>query len=292
MKPLKGTNENLRNHATKPLAQWLIEAAKRRSSITYGEAKLRLEKEKGFGTIFSPRMGKPAGELMDRILKVRPNCPLLNILLVKQENRMPGDGAGSYMARYLRIRKLQVDGVRKSDPKLWRDAFDKIATKVYAFNEWDQVYHEVFEESLPTPNPSKGNETDGINHGRKGEGKKHKALRYWVKNNPHKIRRVYATYRTETEVVLDSGDRVDVTYFSPRVTVAIEVKSSDSNEADIRRGVFQCIKYRAVMRAMDIRSDVKIVPFLVTQTDLPGDLKHLVRLHGITHFKAPNIQET
>ena len=200
-------------------------------------------------------MGKPAGELMDLIQKVRPNCPLLNILLVKQENRMPGEGAEGYMARYLRDHRLEEDGVPKRErDKLWRSACDKIATDVYAFDDWDQVYYELFEEPLPTPDPSKDNEKDGISHGRKGEGRKHKALRFWVKNNPNKIRCVYATYRTETEVVLDSADRVDVTYYGPDVTVAIEVKSSDSNEADLRRGVFQCIKYRAVMQAMDIRS--------------------------------------
>ena len=113
-----------------------------------------------------------------------------------------------------------------------------------------------------------------------------------MKKNPHKIKRVYATYRTETGVVLDSADRVDVTYYDPGETVVIEVKSSDSNEVDLRRGAFQCIKYRAVMQVMDIRSNTKIIPYLVTQTDLPEELKLLTHLHHIKHFKAQNIQET
>lgn len=108
--------ENLKKHAAKPLAQWLIDAAKRRSFITYGEAKHRLETEKGFDTIFSPMMGVPAGELMDRILDVEPDCPLLNILLVRQDDRMPGDGAGPYMAKYLNDRRLALHGFREQNP--------------------------------------------------------------------------------------------------------------------------------------------------------------------------------
>lgn len=64
MAKIPDTNENLKKHATKPLMQWLIDAAKRRRSITYGEAKRRLEAEIGFSDIFPTRVGIPAGALM------------------------------------------------------------------------------------------------------------------------------------------------------------------------------------------------------------------------------------
>ena len=101
------------------------------------------------------------------------------------------------------------------------------------------------------------------------------------------MRRGYADFETDTEVVLDSADRVDVVYYGPTSTVVIEVKSLDSDDTDLRRGVFQCIKYRAVMEAIDMRSETQVIPLLVTQTPLPGDLADLVRRHGIRHFKAP-----
>ena len=53
------------------------------------------------------------------------------------------------------------------------------------------------------------------------------------------------------------------------------------------RVVFQCIKYRAVMEAMDMRSQTQVIPLLVTQTPLPSDLADLVRRRGIRHFMAP-----
>ena len=57
----------------------------------------------------------------------------------------------------------------------------------------------------------------------------------------------------------------------------------------LRRGVFQCIKYRAVMQAMDIRSDPDIIAILITQSRLPGNLKELLRLNRIGHFRAPEL---
>ncbi len=105
-----------------------------------------------------------------------------------------------------------------------------------------------------------------------------------MKKNPGEIEKSYKDFKTETEFVLASADRVDVVYRGRDMTVAIEVKSRDSDYDDFRRGVFQCIKYRAVMKAMDMP---KVVALLVTQTDIPGDLKTLLRRHKIRHFKAP-----
>ena len=264
MPPIPPTVENLWQHAAPPLAEWLVQAARRGSSITYGEAKRRLETEIGFDTIFPLQMGKPAGRLMNRTLAVRRDCPLLNVLLIAQRDRMPSDGAGSYMAAYLGDRRLRARGYRDRHPDRWRAAFDKIAADVYAFDEWDRVYREAFGQPLAAPAVPEGQEDDGISHGRQGEGPNHKKLRLWVKKNPGKIKRAYKGFRPETEVVLDSVDRVDVVFYGRNETVAIEVKSIDSDETDVRRGVFQCIKYRAVMEAMDVRSEASLTAILVT----------------------------
>ena len=55
----------------------------------------------------------------------------------------------------------------------------------------------------------------------------------------------------ETEHPLPSGDSLDV-YFelSDGKHVAIEVKPSIAPDQDICRGVFQCVKYNAVMDAL------------------------------------------
>ncbi|MCY4190676.1 MAG: hypothetical protein OXD42_05015 [Rhodospirillaceae bacterium] len=210
---MRASRENLIRHGVEPLAQWLIHAAKRRSTLTYGQAKRRLETEFGFDTIFSIMMGYPAGAVMDRLLYVEPACPLVNVLLVRQGDGMPGDGAGSFMASYLDKPRLATPGYRNTYLMRWRAACDEIATDVYAFRGWERVYREAFGHRLPATVPSAGAEHDGIRHARTGEGPNHRALRLWIEKNPRRVRRAYADFRTDTEVILESADRVDVVYY-------------------------------------------------------------------------------
>ncbi len=78
-----------------------------------------------------------------------------------------------------------------------------------------------------------------------------------------------------------SGDRVDVVFCAEREIVAIEVKSRDSNWADLRRGIYQCVKYKAVLLAQD--DCLPVDSWLVTETALDGDLKALAKKLGVKH---------
>jgi len=288
MTKIPGTIENLNKFATEPITRWLIEAAKDRSSLSYGTAKERLENECGFGTIFSARMGKPCGALMDKIHAKHPKAPLLNVLMVRSSDRYAGPGAGGYMARHFSKPQLAKEGIHQSDKALWRHYADLAAQEAYAYGDkWDDVFKDIFGEVWHPVEPRKGTEKDGNQFGKGGEGRNHKALRLWAQNNPKRIDAKFAKFRTETEVVLESADRVDVVYYGQAATIALEVKSKDSNYVDLRRGVFQCIKYQAVMRAMDVRHNPPIKAILVTQVPLPGDLKAILRENGIRYFEAP-----
>ena len=121
-------------------------------------------------------------------------------------------------------------------------------------------------------------ERDGLRYGRKGEGENHKRLRKWVLENPGKVMKDLDGVETETEVELLSGDRVDVVYRNSGTTAVIEVKSRDSNWNDLRRGIYQCIKYEAVMRAQ-LRADNdekrSVCTLLVTECKLPANLRRL-----------------
>ena len=120
-----------------------------------------------------------------------------------------------------------------------------------------------------------------MRHGRGGEGPNHRALRLRVLRNPSLVRTELRPEATNTEVELLSGDRVDVVSITEDRTVAIEVKSKDSDWADLRRGVYQCVKYRAVMKAQDIRRNPNVESWLVTETPLPDELKNLARRLGV-----------
>jgi hypothetical protein len=294
------TNENLQEHGLAPTMRWLIAAALDGATMTYGQVKQRLENEADFSTVFATRIGLVAGELMNRIQQVEADAPLINVLVVNQQDRLPSKGAGSFMATRFRNPQLSAEDYKKRHPAKWRDYFERAAAEVYAYSpaQWSALYTRVFGQTLPEAmiaaqrdKRHDGNEDDfgagAGKYGAGGEGKYHKALRLWITENPHKVRRIFATARTETEFCLDSGDRIDSVYHLADRTVVLEVKSRISNDVDLRRGVYQCIKYRAVKAAMDVREQVPVEAILVTEAKVSGEIAALLKQHDIRHFQAP-----
>ena len=286
---IEATDANLASEeATAPLTAWLISAAKAGTKVTYGIAADRLMQECRFRKIFSTRMGFVAGTAMDNILEKEPPAPLLNVLLVRQDTRLPGDGAAGYLVgRYPKETWLKKVSPSKRYPERWEKVVRRAAGEVYAYTHWESLYERIYKRRLPKSAPVRSVEKDGLRYGRKGEGENHKALRLWVKNNPQKINHQFHGVRTETEYQLLSGDRVDVVYFSKNGIVALEVKSKDSNSEDIRRGIYQCVKYRAVLCAMPVGHGFPIESWLVTQTDIDKDLKDEARKLNVEWLRVP-----
>jgi hypothetical protein len=299
-KPYAATNENLIEHALAPAMRWLIAVALDGSTITYGELKRRLEDKAGFSTIFATRIGFVAGVLMETIQKVEPDAPLINVLVVNQTDRQPSEGAGVFMARRFGERRLHREDAKQEYPQLWEETFKRAAGEVYSYTEaqWSALFERVFATPLDSQKIEhdrakrhEGTEKDGIdigrNYGSGGEGPFHRSLRMWVKDNPGALHRAFIDASTETEVDLDSGDRVDVVYKLANRIAVLEVKSRISNEVDLTRGVFQCVKYRAVRQAMDVRDDAVVEAYLITETPLSGEISALVKRHDIRHFQVP-----
>ena len=65
--------------------------------------------------------------------------------------------------------------------------------------------------------------------------------------------------------------------------VAVEIKSSISNETDITRGIYQCVKYNAVMEAVakseEKKQDTRVV--LLLEGKLPDKLVSLKNMLGV-----------
>ena len=161
---------------------------------------------------------------------------------------------------------------------------------VYQYPDWQEVYRHLFPGdaydnlALPELEPdAEAQEPDGNNPKGGGEGEEHRRLREWVLTHPELINPDYQSTRTATEWLLKSGDRVDVAVFLPYgKTVAVEVKSRVSNDSDLERGVYQCIKYRAVIDAMGM--DVTTV--LLTECELPSHLRSISRAHDILNVQV------
>ena len=155
---------------------------------------------------------------------------------------------------------------------------------VYAYPEWEEVFEDVWGKYYREPNDPKlipviPQEPDGLNFPGGGEGEGHRRLREWVMTHPEAVDQKYAGRPTATEVMLKSGDRVDVVIYLPDKAVAVEVKSRVSNDADLERGIYQCIKYKVIMDAMNMNAEA----VLVTESGLPRRLRSFARRHHVAH---------
>lgn len=86
-------------------------------------------------------------------------------------------------------------------------------------------------------------------YGKGGEKEEHKKLKKYARDNPQ-LFGMHKESVSKTEHLLPSGDLLDVLFQHDGTWTAVEVKSRRSDERDIRRGIYQCIKYRAVLEAM------------------------------------------
>lgn len=316
--PLDPTNENFFEVALRPVYVWLVAAALDGDTMRYGQIRDRMETELGFRPIGrATRIGTVVGKLQHDIADAEPGAPLLNVLAVGQNDGLPGSGAGSFMAQHFGVPVLAEDKAKDRHPDLWREYSIKAADEVHEVDAayWRKVHRKVFGQPLPANEieqerklRKQGAEEDGLPRGGRqyggkgGESDEHKALRLWTMNNPSKVDPRFAGAQAETEFDLLSGDRVDVMLRHRAKWIALEVKSRRSNEADYQRGVYQCVKYRAVLEAMDMRQLAQsklgderdalrrrkfVEACLVTEADPGSAIKSLLSRHGIKLYVVP-----
>ena len=81
------------------------------------------------------------------------------------------------------------------------------------------------------------------------EGRAHKRLKNYIAQHPEAVGLGESLAPGKTEYKLPSGDIPDVLFRGAQCCIAVEVKSDNSNEDDLKRGIFQCVKYREILRA-------------------------------------------
>ena len=114
-----------------------------------------------------------------------------------------------------------------------------------------------------------------------GESPAHKALKEYVRDHPSLVG-VNGRAETFTEFALPSLDAIDVMFKESDRWTGVEVKSavSDGVAGDYERGIYQTVKYSAILNAMrrDRRYGVPqtVRVFLVLEASMPPSLKAVV----------------
>jgi hypothetical protein len=214
------------------------------------------------------------GQTMERLSRAwKQKVPPIQCLVINKATGLPGEGIGWFLVKKEDFAALPL---RKK-----RAIVDAELGHVYTFPRWRDVLTAL---SLTPASPDFGAviaEASGGFGG--GESEQHRALKEHVAGNPSVVGLPAATPAGETEFPLPSGDFLDVSFSGEDMWVAAEVKSAISDEADVVRGLFQCVKYRAVMEAV-MRSEGRpqsARAVLVLESSLPLSLLPLRNLLGV-----------
>lgn len=273
--------ERLRNEGPAPAMEYLLPRIEANTHATYGEIAAYLEHEWNLdGKIFPTHIGYVAGPLQDQINDTcGEEVPLLNALIVRADSAQAGVGIDGY------LRRRYLDGARR---KFRRDERDELLSKasqeVYAYgiDRWRDVFAKTFGRRPSLAQFAEllvGTERDGQERGGPAESAEHRRLKEYVFNKPAVVGLRSQTELAKMEFPLLSGDEVDVVFIQGLKVWLVEVKSSLSSDSDLRRGVYQCIKYAAVYKAHCYRTmpETEIVPVLVTQRPLPPELAAIAK---------------
>ena len=207
----------------------------------------------------------------------KKQIPPLQCLVLNKVTNLPGEGIEGFLKEwgdfnsFSRAQKKNIIGF--------------LHAKIYAYPNWGELLtllglerfnanmSDLIEESLRDP-------AEGQN---RGESELHRRMKHFISQNPSAIG-LDTPERSDIEKLIASGDRLDVYFQSRKKRIAVEVKTSLSNEADIIRGLFQCVKYTAVLKGMaavDGHTDADVRALLVLQSELPAKLIALRNLLGV-----------
>lgn len=192
--------------------------------------------------------------------------PPLTILVVNRETGEPGVGFDGFLQRYVSRGSAQT-----VTPDNRRAMIARATEAVFNYGQW----HEVAASYEVEP-PGAGAEAEPIAlekpPARLGpESEAHQALKAYVAAHPELFAHIGLFTEGRQEVRLDSGDEVDVLFHNDEQTLAVEVKTADAPGGELTRGLYQCVKYRAVLRAMvHVRGElVNVRALLVVARPLP-----------------------
>ena len=243
------------------------------SNKTYND----LIKELGLGRFSG--IGKQLGYVSDVIERLKKltgeNIPTLNALVKSEKTHLPSEGF-SYVSE-------DYENMSEEDKKTYVMGLN---AKAFQYKKWDWVLASL---GL-TPSTIMGDIEiirEKIKKGYKsgGESENHKKLKEYVCNNPKVVGiKDESITKRETEHLLLSGDKLDV-YLETidGFKIAIEVKSKISDDADILRGLFQCIKYKAILDAESTAASnaPQNTVFLVLEGQLSDNNKRVRDLFNI-----------
>jgi len=161
----------------------------------------------------------------------------------------------------------------------WVDAVDMPE------DDWDRVLDTFALPGTPAVELPPADQISARGGG--GEGAEHRRLKAAVSVNPRWLGLPNGLSPGKVETNLRSGDSLDVLFSDSNRRIAVEVKGASAPVDEVIRGLFQCIKYEAVLdaeaRVTGSRADCEAV--LALGGSFPGELTPLRHTLGVRVFE-------
>jgi hypothetical protein len=232
------------------------------------------------------KYGYPAGKIGDVIFELADEwaelvpqvdwdveIPPINAIIVRRDTGLPSDGVEWYLEHYIEDEITDLNRV---------DATNQVIHDVLNYSKWEKVAHalgygelepvgelEDIADIQPIKLPALDFDFSGT-----GESEDHKKLKVWIAKHPNFFNKFGNYSIGNNEYLLRSGDRVDAFFANNERILAVEAKTRNASNEELSRGVFQCVKYRATLRAMQLVDGrlPNAQAILATQRELTGDL--------------------
>lgn len=276
----------------------LIWCAKNGKTITYNQLNQWIVDNKLGHSVLQPKYGYPAGAVGQAMIELEETwedtVPPINALIVNAKTGLPGSGAKYYMERYRQIQDNATD-------EEWNDAegaiVEEIFEQIFAYPHWDDVLVSsgvkseaidpgIFDlmPEVEIAAPERGGWST------EGESEQHKNLKQYISEHPEALEFDPDEVTTnKVEYLFASADRADVVIGEGNYLWGIEVKSCISNEQDLNRGIFQAVKYRALLRAELKAQGLPPTAYglLVVERELPVRLQNLAEMLDVSVYVVP-----
>lgn len=253
----------------------LVRQAKAHQTMLYSELAAEL------GASNPRTMNYPLGAIGQALLNLektwgRP-VPPIQALVVTRATGLPGDGIGYFTP--------SAETFKEASRQQRQLIVRRVLHEVFIYPDWDLVLEAL--ELRPTSGPPLPPVSEVERGGGGGEGAEHRALKNAVAQNPGWVGLRKGLSPGKTEAPLYSGDSLDVLFEDSRQRTAVEVKGRSASRSDIVRGLFQCVKYEAVLnaeaRVSGLPLDCEAV--LALGGVLPRDLVELRHTLGVRVFQ-------
>ncbi len=253
----------------------LVRQAKATQTITYTD----LANEVGMPN--ARNLNYPLGNIGGALIKLGEQwgekIPPIQTLVINKATGSPGVGISDFLP----------------DPKKYRQSSARerkilvrlLLNDVFTYKRWHEVLAVLGLQpsAIPTIKPSQRQEIIKRKYGSSGESADHKALKEYVSHHPVIVGLLANTPPGEQEYQFPSNDAVDVLFKTSTVWMGVEVKHSNSVFEDIARGLYQCVKYQALIEAVQMVAQSQLLSrtILVLGGKLPEELKMVKNILGI-----------